>query len=363
MVRIVNRSQSGNRSEWLKELERQKMELQDKKRKEKDFIRNISEITLSEPNYKEFGGRRRAFNDIVKLEHDSLPKIHNHSVQDQMVEKRSPFSGAVRLKEASFHKTRSWLDSTDGHLNLEYKLALEKQIQEKKERMDREKAAERQLELKEISNSSFMQRQESSSFIQKQESNESFNFPKMEKKLNVSHQAKKTLQSKIPKLKYFTSTTQDINNILPVISKFTDLIGRTSQMSFKREALSVKNPPPVLIKEKQVVRKPVKIVQKYPVRTTELTTPPKLGKRSWPAGARAIPLPSIKDSQLNKDNNNKSLVKKDSDNVIPFKLGTESRVKSENSDINLDESLERRKAIKELQALWTEYEHDNRVVI
>lgn len=349
MVRIINRSQSANRREWLQELDRQKLELEEKKKREKDLTRNNSDMTLSEPNYKEFGGRRRHFNDIIKLEQESLPKIPDHLIQDQEDNKRIPFSGAVKLKEPSFHRTKSCLNSNDNHLNLEYKLALEKQIREKKERIEREKEAERQLELREIARVTS---------LEKQEIHESSNFSKIVKeKPKNSHQVNNKYQSKIPKLKYFTSTNQRIEDILPVISKFSDLIGRTSQLSFtsshKRSNLAVKNPPPVQIKEKQVVRKPVKIVQKYPVRTTELTTPPSLGKRSWPAGTRAIPLPQIE--RRKQDYQTKTYSQQEV--VIPFKSLADY---AEKSDLNLDESLERRKAIQELQALWSEYEHEKK---
>jgi hypothetical protein len=356
MVRIINRSQSANRREWLQDLERQKMELEEKRRREKDLMRNNSDMTLSEPNYKEFGGRRRPFNNIIKLEQESLPKIPDYFLQDQVEDKRIPFSGAVKLKEPSFHRTKSCINSNDNHLNLEYKLALEKQIREKKERIEREKKAERQLELREIARVTL---------LEKQELNESYNFSrKFKESPKISHQVNNKYESKIPKLKHFTSTNQRIEDILPVISKFTDLIGRTSQLSFtsshKRSNLTVKNPPPVLIKEKQVVRKPVKIVQKFPVRTTELTTPPSLGKKTWPAGTRSIPLPrterKLQDSHIKacksfSDSHSQQEV------VIPFKNLAESR---EESGLNLDESLERRIAIQELQALWSEYEHDKK---
>jgi hypothetical protein len=88
MVRIVKRSQSANRKEWLQELginymidnlEIQKRQIQERRELEKleamAYISTDNSLMDQPKEFKEFGGRRRPLNDIIKLEQACLPRV------------------------------------------------------------------------------------------------------------------------------------------------------------------------------------------------------------------------------------------------------------------------------------------------
>ena len=187
----------------------------------------------------------------------------------------------------------------------EWKEYLKRQIQEKKDRIEREKEHERQLEVKEMARLHQIRYVEPECPTKthiKESSVETLKAPSPPSK---SKRTKKSPRpSRLPQLKKEERhTAPPIEQILPSLSKIKSLLlsqGKTLGPLVPKSSSQKfgKSPSSVLTKSssqrfekppEKKVKRPVQIVQRYPVRKDN-EEPPQNGIKEWPAGNKSVRL-------------------------------------------------------------------------